>query len=147
MKRQRENPNDRSSFTRGRRKSNELTDLETEIMQVVWKRPTATAAEVREALLPDRPLALTTVITVLERLRRKKMVHAVPTIERSRRYRAGIPKETIANNLLANLMRRFFNNSPASLVAHIVRHESIDESELNEIRDLFEEALEEEEDQ
>jgi BlaI family transcriptional regulator, penicillinase repressor len=118
----------------------ELTDLETEIMQVVWERDSVTGAEVQAALKVKRPLAHTTVLTVLEKLRKKKVVHAVPTIERARRYRATVPKEDVANNLLANLMKKFFGDSPASLVAHMIKDKSIEQAELEEIGRLIEQS-------
>lgn len=127
----------RASKALRRRNGGELTELETEIMQVVWSRRTATAAEIREALKPTRPLALTTIITVLDRLNKKGVIHAVPTVERARRWSASVPKEAVANNLLSSLVKRFFNDSPASLVAHLMRHESVDEDELETIRNLF----------
>lgn len=137
MKKRKKNRKDLPSKIAGRGKGNGLTDLETEIMQIVWRGEPVTAAEVREALRESRPLALTTVITVMERLRKKGAIHAVPTIERSRRYSASVAKEAVADNLLANLMCRFFDDSPASLVAHIMGREPIDEAELKAIRKQF----------
>lgn len=39
--------------------------------------------------------------------------------------------------MAANLLQRFFDDSLASLVAHIMGHESIDEAELQAIQELF----------
>jgi BlaI family transcriptional regulator, penicillinase repressor len=49
-----------------RRKSNTLTDLELEIMKVVWDHHTVTVRDVHEALVKRRKVAYTTVLTVME---------------------------------------------------------------------------------
>ena len=49
-----------------RRKSNTLTDLELEIMKVVWDHHTVTVRDVHEAPVKRRKVAYTTVLTVME---------------------------------------------------------------------------------
>jgi predicted transcriptional regulator len=115
----------------------ELTELETEVMQVVWEQGVVTAADVRTALGPERPLAHTTVITVLENLRKKKVVRAVPSIGRARKFRASVEKGAVADRLVSGLLGRFFDGSPASLVAHLVKERDLDDKELEEIRSLL----------
>lgn len=48
-----------------------LGDLEAAVMDVVWARGAVSVREVREALRPERPLAYTTVMTVMSRLAEK----------------------------------------------------------------------------
>ena len=48
--------------------------LELACLTVLWKRGEADVGEVREAMREARPLAYTTVMTVLERLAAKGMV-------------------------------------------------------------------------
>ena len=49
-------------------------------------------------------MALTTVITVLENLRKKKAVRAVPATERARKYRANVAKHAAAAGRLKELI-------------------------------------------
>ena len=55
-------------------RARQLPELELEVMKVLWRRDTATVADVQEELKPARPLAYTTVMTVLDRLARKGVV-------------------------------------------------------------------------
>ena len=48
-----------------------LGELEAVVMQIIWQRGEVTVRGVREALLPDRPLAYTTVMTIMSRLAQK----------------------------------------------------------------------------
>lgn len=45
--------------------------LETDVMEVLWRKNPATPSDVRQALAPTRKLAYTTVMTVLSRLHEK----------------------------------------------------------------------------
>lgn len=48
-----------------------LGELEAAIMAVAWERGQVSVREVQQALAPDRPLAYTTVMTVMARLAEK----------------------------------------------------------------------------
>ncbi|MGE5325632.1 MAG: BlaI/MecI/CopY family transcriptional regulator, partial [Deltaproteobacteria bacterium] len=57
-----------------RKKSNHLLDLpplELECMKALWALSEATVEEIRADMMPRRPLAYTTVLTVMDRLARK----------------------------------------------------------------------------
>ena len=120
-----------------------LTGLETEIMQVLWRQGTVTAAEVRQALMPGRPLAHTTILTVLDKLRVKKAVRLMPAVGREKKFRARVEKETVAGELLRNLRGLYFNGSSTSMVARLIRDDDVDGKELEEIRGLIEESKKE----
>ena len=115
----------------------ELTPLETEIMQVVWDRGDATAAEIAQTLRKSPPLADTTIHTVLAKLRKKGYVAPIPTIERSLRFAPVIPREQVGARSLRGLVRDFFGGSPRRLLAHLLRAGDVDEAELAEIRRML----------
>ncbi len=114
-----------------------LTELETDIMQVFWEHREASAADVREILAPARPLAQTTVITLLERMREKGILAQVKGTARPKRYRPVLEPETVVRRLLDTLQRRFFGGSTASLFAHLLASGDVDDRELEEIRRLL----------
>jgi predicted transcriptional regulator len=106
-------------------------------MQVVWDRGDATAAEVREALAGERPLADTTIHTVLSNLRRKGYIEPIPTVERSLRFAPCIRREQVARRSIRRLLDQFFEGSPRRLMAHLVQNESANDEELAEIGNLL----------
>ena len=115
----------------------EPTPLELELMQIIWERGNATAAEVGEALGPRRPLAGTTIHTVLANLRKKGYLEPIPTVERALRFAPSVRREAVASRSLRRLIGNFFGGSPQRLMAHLIRGEAVDERELNEIRKLL----------
>ncbi len=117
--------------------SPELTPLELTIMQIVWERDNATAAEVGQALQEKRPLADTTIHTVFANLRKKGYVEPIPTVERALRFAPCVRREQVAGRWLTGLMRDFFGGSAPRLMAHLIEEEKVDEAELAEIRKLL----------
>jgi predicted transcriptional regulator len=125
---------------RGSRGRPELTPLETDLMQILWERGDANAAEVGEALKGKRPLAPTTVHTVLSNLKKKGYLRLVPTVERSLRYAPAVPREQVGARRLKDLLGEFFGGSPQRLMAHLIKEGNVDEVELAEIRAMLESA-------
>ncbi len=122
----------------------ELTGLELEIMQVVWGRGNATAAEVGAALGRKRPLAATTIHTVLANLRAKGFIKPIPTVERVLRFAPVVAREKIASRSLRQLMSAFFGGSPQRLLAHLIKEEKVGTAELAELRALLNDAAKKE---
>lgn len=54
-----------------------LGSLEKDIMEVLWERQTASGKEVFESIKQSKDVALTTVLTVLDRLTKKELVKKV----------------------------------------------------------------------
>ena len=121
-----------------RRNASGLTELETDIMLVLWERGESTVAEVREYLARSRSLAHTTIITMLDRMCAKGVVRKVAGESKAKRYRPVLRRELVADRLLSNVRRRFFDGSTASLFAHLLESGEVDEAELAEIRRLLE---------
>lgn len=117
----------------------ELTPLELELMRIFWERGSATASEISQALGEARPLADTTIHTVLANLRKKGYLEPVPTIERALRYAPAVPQGQVATRSLRQIMRDFFGGSPKRLLAHLISEENVDERELAELRKMLRE--------
>ena len=86
--------------------------LELACLTVLWKRGEADVGEVREAMREARPLAYTTVMTVLERLAAKGMVTRQKS-GRSLRYGPARDRDEIRALAVAQLVEQFFDGSVA----------------------------------
>lgn len=120
-----------------------LTGLQLSILQILWDRQEATTQEVWRTLRQERPLALTTVATLLSRLERKKVL----THRREGRqyvYRATVSRAEVRRSKVRDLMETLFDGDRAALVSHLVRADEVDAEELARIRALIDEAESEE---
>ena len=95
-----------------------LADLELECMKVLWRYPGASVAQVRAGL--PRPLAYTTVMTVLDRMSAKGLVQRQKN-GRAYLYTAALDQETARRSAIVRLATRFFENDPAALARYASR--------------------------
>ena len=115
----------------------ELSRLELEIMDVVWELGDCSSAEVITAYRKKRPLAPTTVRTVLTNLRKKGYLEPIPTIERGFRVRAIVNRQSVAQRLMKGLLSCLFGNSPRQAIAYLLKEENVTAADLDEIRRLI----------
>ena len=110
---------ERNTNSNGRRKSAlDLAPLERECMSALWPLGEATVRDIREVLLPVRPRAYTTIMTIMDRLAHKGVV----TRRKSGRayvYRAAVSAEEARARAVGQLVENFFGGSPAALVSHL----------------------------
>jgi predicted transcriptional regulator len=113
-----------------------LSGLELEVMNLVWDLGESTSAEIVEAFTKLRPLAATTIRTVLGKIEEKGYLERVPTTERALRYRPSFPREAVATQTLRQLVGRLFGGSPTAAIAQLLADEELDAGELAEIQKL-----------
>ncbi len=96
----------------------DLPPLELECMKTLWRHGRATVHDIREALLPQRPLAYTTVMTVMNRLARKGAVDRSKH-GRAHVYQAAVSVAEVREQALARLLENFFQDSRDELRRHL----------------------------
>lgn len=116
----------------------ELSDLELAVMDVVWEMGECSSAEVIERFSARRPLAPTTIRTVLTSIEKKGYLERVPTVERGLRYRPCVRREDVAGRSLRKLVGNLFGGSPRHAIAWLLREEDMADAELDEIRRMIE---------
>lgn len=87
-------------------------------MAALWAAGKATVHEIRAHLLPQRPLAYTTVMTVMDRLARKGVVEREKR-GRAHLYRPAVTQEVVSERALRQLVENFFHGSYAALLRHL----------------------------
>ncbi len=119
-----------------RKASQTLTGAELRIMEVLWKKGSATVAEVTTAL-PPPPAAYNTVLTMLRILERKGHVKH-EEVGRAFVYRPAIARDDAAQSAVGDLLQRFFRNNPGELALRLIEHERPSAKELARLRALIE---------
>lgn len=112
-----------------------LSDLQLAVMEVLWTCEEATAAEIQKSLRPGRDLAMSTISTVLSRLRDRDLV-THRREGRGFRYRATVSRLEVRSSMVADLVDSVFGGDSEALVAHLVRQDEIDVDELSELEEL-----------
>ncbi|MBX3279136.1 MAG: BlaI/MecI/CopY family transcriptional regulator [Acidobacteria bacterium] len=121
-----------------RRKSPTLTEVELELMEIVWRKGRATVGEIVEAV-PGSRLAYSSVLTMMRILEQKGYV----THEKDGRafiYRPLVDRQQAQQSAVGYLLKRFFNDSPELLVVNLLEHEQLGEDEIRRLKRLIDEA-------
>lgn len=113
-----------------------LSDLQFDLMRVLWSRGACTTTEVTEALKAERGLAHTTVSTLLTRLEKRGVV-AVQRDGRQLVYRAAVDEAAVRRSMVSDLLGTLFGGDAQALVAHLVREDEIAADDLAAVRELL----------
>lgn len=114
-----------------------LGDLETEIMTIVWEREEVSVQDVKDALEPKRPLAYTTVMTVMSRLADKGLLKRHKE-GRAYIYRPAGSQEKVAGSMLRSLVQRLYGRATGTAIAHLLETETdVDEDELDRLEQII----------
>jgi predicted transcriptional regulator len=122
-----------------RRKSPTLTEVELELMDLLWEKGHATVAELVEALPAERPLAYSSVLTMMRILEQKGYVEHEKE-SRAYVYRPLVDRKQAQKSVISYLLERFFNDSPELLVVNLLEHEKIDAAEIKRLKRLIEKS-------
>ena len=112
-----------------------LSDLQLDLMRVLWRAGDLSVAEVTEALA-DRNLAHTTVATLLTRLEKRGAVVA----RRDGRmlvYTACVSEAQVRRNMVSSLIAQVFRGDPKALLAHLVSEREVAQGDLEQVRTLL----------
>lgn len=112
-----------------------LSDLQLDLMRVLWRSGDLSVAEVTDALA-DRDLAHTTVATLLTRLEKRGAVVA----RRDGRmlvYTACVSEAQVRRNMVSSLIAQVFRGDPKALLAHLVSEREVAKGDLEQVRVLL----------
>jgi BlaI family transcriptional regulator, penicillinase repressor len=114
------------------------TELELDILKILWSQSPLPVREVRARLEREagRPLAHSSVITMLNIMHRKGYV---------RRNKEGkaflfaprVAKDRVTGNIMRDLVSRVFDGSAKALVLNLLDTSDLDADELDELRKLI----------
>ena len=117
-----------------------FTQRELDIMSILWRRGSATVAEVREELSDE--LAYTSVLSALQTLEEKGYVDH-EAVGRAYRYRPLVAADAAGGTALTRLLDKIFHGSAEQLLAQLVSEREIAPAELKRMRKLLQDRLKE----
>ena len=117
-----------------KKKSEQLTPLEIEIMNVLWEISPATVQTVQRRL--RRELAYTTVQTMLNVLVRKKKARRTLK-DRAYYYRPAVKRDQVAGSAVEDLINRLFDGSAESLVMSLVESRQLTPEKLERLQRML----------
>jgi BlaI family transcriptional regulator, penicillinase repressor len=120
-----------------RSKAEKLTPLELEIMHVLWDEGPANVQTVQQKL--KRPLAYTTVQTMLNILHRKGKVKRALK-DRAYFYTPVVSRSYVTRQHIGDIIDRLFGGSAESLVMSLVETKHLTPEKLARLQQILEES-------
>jgi BlaI family transcriptional regulator, penicillinase repressor len=114
-----------------------LTPQELAIMKVVWRLDKATVRDVYEALREKRPVAYTTVMTMMKILEEKGYLKK-SMVDRAHVYRPARPRQQVVSAMVRDFVDRVFDGAAGGLLVHLARDGRLTKAEREHIRNLIE---------
>jgi predicted transcriptional regulator len=114
-----------------------LTEAELRIMDVLWRKGSATVQQVLEMLTEKPSLAYNSVLTTVRILEKKGYVRHVKD-GRAYVYEPQIQRDEASRSEIRHLVSRFFGNSHEALVLNILEDDGLETDELKRLRELLE---------
>jgi BlaI family transcriptional regulator, penicillinase repressor len=127
-----------------RKPSSQLTRLELQIMEVLWRIGAGTVQEVQISI-PGEPLAYTTVQTMLNILHRKGRVKR-KLIGKAYTYCPILSREKAVREALVDVVNRMFGGSVEALVMSLLKTKQLDPKRLRELNELVSRRQQEDKD-
>ncbi len=116
----------------------EPTEMELEILQVLWDHGSLRVREVAEHLSERRAseVGYTTALKLLQIMHQKGLVVRDES-QRSHVYAARTSRKETESGVLKRLADRLFGGAMGAVALHALSSESISRSEIEEVRDLL----------
>jgi predicted transcriptional regulator len=97
-----------------------LTPQELGIMKVVWRKEQATVRDVYEALQESRPVAYTTVMTMMRILQEKGFLTKVAE-DKAHVYAPTQPRQQVLGSMVRDFVDRVFDGASEGLLLHLAK--------------------------
>ena len=119
--------------------SSQPTDVELQILQVLWRRGPCTVRQVHDALASERTTGYSTTLKMMQVMREKGLLTRDESV-RPQLYRAAETRERTQLKMLDDLAQKAFGGSAATLVMRVLSARRVSPGELAEMQRLIQEA-------
>jgi BlaI family transcriptional regulator, penicillinase repressor len=113
-----------------------LTPQELAIMKVVWRKDETTVRDVHEALNETRPVAYTTVMTMM-RIMEEKGYLTKATHEKAHVFRPAKPRQQVIGGMVRDFLDRVFDGASDGLLVHLARDNKLTAKQRRIVRQLL----------
>jgi predicted transcriptional regulator len=112
------------------------TESELEILQVLWRKTTATVREVHEELSKQKDVGYTTTLKLMQIMHEKGIVKRDDSI-RTHVYQSAVNKENTQKHLLNKVIDSLFGGSTTQLVLQALGENKATPEEIEKIQLLI----------
>ncbi len=119
-----------------RKREEQLGSLQLKVMSAVWNLQKATVREVKNAVSGRKPLAYTTVLSVMQVLEKKGYLRH-ETLNRRYVYYPRISRQQVVKSNIRDRANRLFDGSAELLMRHVLESQEPSAGELKRLKRLI----------
>ncbi len=115
------------------------SDLEMQVLSVLWERGPSTAREVLETMPDGKKRAYTSILSVMQVMEKKGLLtHTNKGVAHV--YRPTASRSNVLQPFLRRVLQEVFGGRPAALMQALLRETIVSDADLSEMRRLLAEA-------
>ena len=121
------------------------TELELQMLKVLWDTSPLTARQIRESLAErGRELAHTSVITTLQKMVNKQQLKQLDPVEgKAYRFSPRVTADNVSQSMLGDLVDRVFYGSQEAVMLSLIDAADLDAESLKRLRKAFNQKMKE----
>jgi predicted transcriptional regulator len=117
------------------RKNATLGELELDVLKVIWQRQPCTVQQVAEVLGEQRGYARTTILTVMQRLHRKKFLKR-KKVAGAFNYSTTQQRSQVISRLIDQFVDKVLDGSPLPFVAYLTETDDLTDAQIAALRKI-----------
>ena len=117
--------------------SSQPTEVELQILGILWDKGTATAREIHNEIIKGRETNYSTTVKMLSVMTDKALVKKDESV-RPQLFQAATTKQKTQKKILKDLIKKAYDGSMGSLVLQALSSQKATKEELAEIREMIE---------
>lgn len=112
------------------------TELELEILKIIWDENPLTVRQVRDRLASTRELAYTSVMTIMNIMVGKAY------LKRTKKgisfaYTPKVTEKATTKRMFSDLINRLFDGSAAAAMVNLIESKELDKNEINKLQEYI----------
>lgn len=106
------------------KKNTDLSPAEFEVMDIIWQRGTATVKQIQADLEPNRKLAITTICTLVSRMKAKGYVESIVR-GMAYEYHPLVTRDRVVQKKLVNFVDCILNGDMTLIIEYLMEHSEL----------------------
>ena len=123
-------------MVRAKKDNKQLTDVELEMMNIIWRVGPCNVHQILEHLPQERALAYTSVSTMVRILEQKQFVRSVKD-GRGHLYQAMVSRQDYEAASVSTFVKNVFQGEPSQLVMRLLASDQLTKDDLEHIKKLI----------
>ena len=123
-------------MVRAKKDTKQLTDVELEMMKLIWRVGPCNVHQILEHLPQERALAYTSVSTMVRILEQKQFVRSVKD-GRGHLYQAMVSRQDYEAASVSTFVKNVFQGEPSQLVMRLLASDQLTKDDLEHIKKLI----------